>query len=246
MSLSRLDRRKFLALAASTGALACAPRISFAASAQTERRFIFIIQRGAADGLEIAPPIGDPDYVRIRPTLALDPAGVTKLDATFGLHPSLAETANMYRAGEVLLVHAVASPYRDRSHFDAQNVMECGGIAPYSLRDGWMNRLAGLLPKTRTPPTAFAPTVPMALRGPARVTSYAPSKLPGATGDLLSRVELLYQYDPQLQSLWASALEARGLANADGSDKASITIGKLAATFLKTVSYTHLTLPTKA
>lgn len=231
--MNKLDRRNFLSFAAATSALAFAPRIAFAASAQTDQRLVFIIQRGAADGLETLAPVGDPDYARIRPTLALDPTTVLKLDGTFGLHPSLTETAKMYQAGEALFVHAIASPYRDRSHFDGQNVMECGGASPYALRDGWMNRLAGLLPKTRTPPTAFTPTVPMAMRGSARVTSYAPSKLPGATGDLLSRVELLYQYDPQLQSLWAAALEARGLANADGSDKASITIGKLAATFLK-------------
>ena len=231
--MNKLDRRKFLSLAAATSTLAFAPRIAFAAAAETDRRFIFIIQRGAADGLEIAPPVGDPDYARIRPALAHDTADVIKLDATFGLHASLVETAQMYQAGEVLLAHAIASPYRDRSHFDGQNVMECGGTAPYSLRDGWMNRLAGLLPKTRTPPTAFAPTVPMALRGSQRVTSYAPSKLPGAKDDLLGRVALLYQYDPQLQSLWASALEARGLAGEDASDKASITIGKLAATFMK-------------
>ncbi len=231
--MNKLDRRKFLSLAAATSTLAFAPRIAFAAAAETDRRFIFIIQRGAADGLEIAPPVGDPDYARIRPALAHDTADVIKLDATFGLHASLVETAQMYQAGEVLLAHAIASPYRDRSHFDGQNVMECGGTAPYSLRDGWMNRLAGLLPKTRTPPTAFAPTVPMALRGTQRVTSYAPSKLPGAKDDLLGRVALLYQYDPQLQALWASALEARGLAGEDASDKASITIGKLAATFMK-------------
>lgn len=231
--MTKFNRRNFLSLAGAAGALAFAPRIAFAANAETDRRFIFIIQRGAADGLEIAPPIGDPDYARIRPTLAQDPATVIKLDSIFALHPSLVETAKMFQQGEVLLAHAIASPYRDRSHFDGQNVMECGGTAPYSLRDGWMNRLAGLLPKTRTPPTAFAPTVPMALRGAQRVTSYAPSKLPGAKDDLLNRVELLYQYDPQLQSLWASALEARGLAGEDASDKASITIGKLAATFMK-------------
>jgi uncharacterized protein (DUF1501 family) len=231
--MNKLDRRNFLSFAAATSALAFTPRIAFAASAQTDQRLVFIIQRGAADGLETLAPVDDPDYARIRPTLALDPTTVLKLDGTFGLHPSLTETAKMYQAGEALFVHAIASPYRDRSHFDGQNVMECGGASPYALRDGWMNRLAGLLPKTRTPPTAFTPTVPMAMRGSARVTSYAPSKLPGATGDLLSRVELLYQYDPELQPLWASALEARGLANADGSDKASITIGKLAATFLK-------------
>jgi uncharacterized protein (DUF1501 family) len=234
MAISKIDRRTFLTLAAATGAFALAPRIAFAAGAQTDRRFIFIIQRGAADGLEALVPIGDPDYIRARPTIVQDPANLTKLDAMFALHPALTETAKMYQAGEVLFAHAIATPYRDRSHFDGQNVMESGGAAPYAVRDGWMNRLAGLLPKTRTPPTSFTESVPMALRGANRVTSYTPSKLPMARDDLMSRVELLYQYDPQLQSLWAAALEARGIASAnDISDKSAATIGKLAATFLK-------------
>ena len=170
LAAKRLGRRTFLSLVTNMGTLALAPRIAFAASAHTDRRFIFIIQRGAADGLEALVPVGDPDYARVRAGLALDPANVIKLDGTFGLHPALVETSKMYQAGEVLFAHAVASPYRDRSHFDAQNIIECGSAAPYALRDGWMNRLAGLLPKTRTPPTAFTPTVPMALRGTQRVT----------------------------------------------------------------------------
>ena len=232
--MTELDRRHFLSLAAAGTALSLMPRIAFAAAAQTDRRFIFIIQRGAADGLETLPPIGDPSYATSRTILAHDGAAHTKLDGPFALHPALSETAKMYAAGEALFVHAVASPYRDRSHFDGQNVMESGGVQPYAVRDGWMNRLAGLLPKTRTPPTAFAPTVPMALRGAARVTSYAPSKLPGANDDLLNRVARLYQYDPQLQPVWDAALEARGLAGtAEADERSSATIGKLAATFLK-------------
>ena len=232
-----LDRRRFLSLAAAGSALAVTPplfaaRLAFAATAATDRRFIFIIQRGAADGLEILAPTGDPEYARLRANLALDANNATKLNGTFALHPSLGETAKMYGTGEALFLHAVASPYRDRSHFDGQNVIESGGNAPYRVRDGWMNRLAGLLPKTKTPPTAFAPTVPMALRGANRVTSYAPSKLPDPTGDLLSRVELLYQYDPQLQPLWAAAMEARGLGGAESPDRNPQSVGKLAATFM--------------
>ena len=169
MARTKLDRRTFLSLAAATGAFAPLsnvlwPRIAFGASAQTDRRFIFIIQRGAADGLETLVPIGDPDYVRARPTLVQDSSNLAKLNSMFALHPALSETVKMYQSGEVLFAHAIATPYRDRSHFDGQNVMESGGNAPYAVRDGWMNRLAGLLPKTRTPPTSFTETVPMALQ----------------------------------------------------------------------------------
>jgi len=227
-----IDRRRLLSLAATSGLVALAPRLVLAAGVQTERRFLFIIQRGAADGLETLAPVGDPDYERLRTTLAVDPARATRLNDTFALHPSLTETAKMYRAREALFVHAVASPYRDRSHFDGQNTLESGGNGPYRLRDGWLNRLAGMLSKTKTPPTAFAPTVPMALRGTNRVTSYAPSKLPDANAELLKRVELLYQYDPQLQPLWAAALEARGIAGTDGPDGNPAGAGALAAKFL--------------
>ena len=83
------------------------------------------------------------------------------------LHPAMAETAKLYAAKEALFVHAVASPYRDRSHFDAQNVLESGGNVPYELKDGWLNRLVGLLPRAEGEAIAIAPTIPLALRGPA-------------------------------------------------------------------------------
>ena len=161
--------------------LACSsPRLPFAQAA-TERRFVFIIQRGAADGLNTVVPYGDPAYAKWRGALAVDVDGAAKLDGTFTLHPALAEAGELYGAGEALFVHAVASPYRDRSHFDGQNVLETGGSAAYQVKDGWMNRLrrpaaaAVEARRSRSPPT-----VPMALRGPAEVTSYAPSALAAA------------------------------------------------------------------
>ncbi|MGR8025410.1 hypothetical protein ACU7M0_38930, partial [Burkholderia cenocepacia] len=81
------------------------------------------------------------------------------------LNPSHDDTAQMDRDGQALFIHAIESPYRDRSHFDGQNVLETGGGAPYQVKDGWLNRLAALLPATRDNAIAFAPTVPLALRG---------------------------------------------------------------------------------
>src|SRR5206468_7730385 len=129
----------------------------------------------------------DPAYARLRGALAIDAAAATKLDGTFALHPSFSEIAKLYAAEQALFVHAVASPYRDRSHFDGQNVLESGGSAPYELKDGWLNRLLGLLPKRSGEAIAIAPTVPLALRGQAQVTSYAPSAPKQAPEDLLQR-----------------------------------------------------------
>lgn len=226
-----ITRRRFLALAASSGGALFVPRITFAA-AETDRRFVFVIQRGAADGLHIVTPYAEPQYAKLRGPIAFEIANATKLDASFALHPALVETAKMYKAGEALFVHAVATAYRDRSHFDGQNVLETGGRAPYELKDGWMNRLTALLPKQKAAPIALAPTVPMALRGPAETTSYAPSALPEPNDDLLARVGLLYQRDPLLHPIWSAAMETRALAASEGPGRDPASLGKLAASFL--------------
>jgi uncharacterized protein (DUF1501 family) len=225
-----LDRRSFLGAAA----LLAAPRVLFAQAA-TERRFIFIIQRGAADGLNTVIPYAEPAYASLRGALAIDPADALKLDGTFALHPSLVKLRELYTAGEASFFHAVASPYRDRSHFDGQNVLETGGTAPYQVRDGWMNRLVGLLPRANKEAIAFSPAIPLALRGAVEVTSYAPSALPQASDDLLMRVEHMYAGDAQLHALWSSALEARGMAGGTGAGtnrQDPATLGRMAAGFL--------------
>jgi len=180
-------------------------------------------------------PYAEPAYASLRRDLAIDPATAIRLDGMFALHPSLAEFGRLYGAGQALFVHAVASPYRDRSHFDGQNVLETGGLAPYQLHDGWMNRLVGLLPRTGKEPIAFAPTVPLALRGAAEVTSYAPSALPQPSDDLLQRVQQLYADDAQLHALWSAAMDARAMANTNGerrNQQNPAALGRMAASFL--------------
>lgn len=227
-----LSRRQFLRCAAAgAGAMLVAPQIVFA-SAATDRRFVFVIQRGAADGLNIVVPYAEPAYANLRGALAIDTANAAKLNGTFALHPSLAQMAQMYRDKQALFVHAVASPYRDRSHFDGQNVLETGGSAPYQVKDGWLNRLVGLVGATRENAIALAPTMPLALRGTARATSYAPSALPAASDDLLTRVSALYEGDAQLHGLWTSAMDARGLAGDASAHQDPASLGKLAAQFL--------------
>ena len=224
------DRRSFLG----TAALLTASPVLFAQAA-TERRFIFIIQRGAADGLNTVIPFAEPAYASLRGALAIDTASMLKLDGTFALHPSLPKLRELYTAGQASFFHAVASPYRDRSHFDGQNVLETGGSAPYQVKDGWVNRLVGMLPRRGKDAIAFSPAVPMALRGSVEVATYAPSALPQANDDLMMRVEQLYAKDAQLHALWSSAIEARGMAAgaAGGGNRQDPTaLGRMAAGFL--------------
>ena len=225
-----LQRRSFLGAAG----LLASPRVLFARAA-TERRFIFIIQRGAADGLHTVVPYADPAYARHRGALAVDTTSALKLDGSFALHPALGELFRLYQQGEANFFHAVASPYRERSHFDGQNVLESGGTAPYQLRDGWLNRLTALLTLPGKAAIAFSPAIPMARRGTLEVATYAPSALPPANDDLMMRVAQLYAGDAQLNPIWNSALETRGMAGgsraaAGRSDSAAM--GRMAASFL--------------
>lgn len=227
------NRRSLLRLGAAGGAVALLPGIALAAAA-TDRRLVFIIQRGAADGLGTIVPTGDPAFVGQRGVLSDVAEGGAKLDATFTLHPMLAETAKLYAAKQALFAHAIASPYRERSHFDGQNVLESGGKAPYAVKDGWLNRLLPLLPKGDDRAIALAATVPLALRGRQEVASYAPSALPDASDDLMARVSAMYQDDQQLHGLWEQALATRTLTGdlaADNGRNAAAT-GALAARLL--------------
>jgi uncharacterized protein (DUF1501 family) len=179
------------------------------ARAESDQRFIFIIQRGAADGVGIVAPVGDPAFASQRGNLAEEFGLAPKLTDMFSLHPALANTLAMYRRGEALFAHAIASPYRDRSHFDGQNILETGGGSAYQLKDGWMNRMLDLVPSGKAKAVAVSSTVPLALRGSHDVASYAPSALPDASDDLLQRVAMLYEGDSQLHSLWSEALATR-------------------------------------
>ena len=222
-----LDRRLLLQIGGAGVAMLGLPKIAFAATARTDKRFLFIIQRGAADGLATLGPTGDPAYAGLRGDLAADLASGTKLDSMFTLHPALSETAKLYAARQALFVQAVASPYRDRSHFDGQNVLESGGAGAYRVKDGWLNRLLTELPGGKA--VALAPTVPLALRGAVPVASYAPSNLPQAGDDLLIRIGDLYAQDPQLGPLWTQAQAARMKAGELGDAKGGAAAGQLAA-----------------
>lgn len=228
-----IDRRSFLATTGTALALGFAPRVAFARAA-TARRFVFIIQRGAADGLGTVAPVGDAAFRPLRGVLAADFDGALPVDGLFALHPSLKTIGALYGQRQALFAHAVASPYRDRSHFDGQNVLETGGPGAYQVKDGWLNRLLGALPEGQAKAIAVSVTVPLALRGPHDVASYAPSALPQATDDLIQRVGALYDGDAQLHALWGAAMATRAIAGgADGTaGRDAAATGALAARLL--------------
>lgn len=210
-----IDRRAMLAGSLALGCASLAqPRMAFA-RAPGSRNLLFVLLRGAADGLAMLAPVGDPGFAALRERALPDYAAARRAGEFFAIHPALDAVGAAYDRGEALFVHAAATTYRERSHFDGQNLLETGGRRPYAAKDGWLNRLVGLAGDAHgaSPRAlAIAPTMPLALRGPAPASSYAPSALPQASGDFMERVARLYAADEQLGGLWAQAMETRAMA----------------------------------
>lgn len=220
-----LTRRELLR-SAGAGALAATvaslPSFAFA-NAKSDARLVIVVLRGALDGLAVAAPYGDGNYRKLRGELALpepgDKDGLLKLDGMFGLHPALPGLYGEYQKNQALIVHAVASPYRERSHFDGQDVLENGARATGLLRDGWLNRalaaLGGSLGNEFA--IAMAQNTPLILRGDNSVTSWAPSLLPDADENTIRRLQDMYADDEFFATRLTQALKSQSIAD-DGSD----------------------------
>jgi uncharacterized protein (DUF1501 family) len=222
------SRRQFLQLGLAAGSCALGARFAFAAPGTGDARFVFIILRGALDGLAAVPPYADPDYPRLREQLAIGAPGTSDgalaLDGHFGLNPGLSFVHEAYTGHEALVFHAVATPYRERSHFDGQDVLESGLLLPHASQVGWLNRAVAALPAGAAHGAelgvALGQNVPLVLRGPAPIASWSPSKLPDIDDDTLQRIADRYASDPILSQRLAQALATDRMA-ADSSDMAS-------------------------
>ncbi|MDQ2778575.1 MAG: DUF1501 domain-containing protein [Pseudomonadota bacterium] len=216
-------RRRWIQSLLAGAALAPWVRLSVAAPASpnNSNRFVFVVLRGGMDGLTAAPVPGDPAFAAARGVLAdFSDFGTAPLPLAgpFTLHPLLPQLQAMYGARELTVVHAVGLPYRERSHFDAQQVLESGGSRPYELTSGWLGRAVaasgrgGAAPGLRA--VALETAVPLVLRGPAEVDTWSPSALAEPSGDLVARLALMYRGDAAL----SGALQrARGLRGEPGS-----------------------------
>ena len=175
---------------------------NFAASTKTDKRFVMVILRGGMDGLYAVPAVGDPDFAAARGTLSQYAEPVLPLDTTFALHPNLKQTHSLFQRGEMAVVHAVGLGYRDRSHFDAQQVLESGSNRPYELSTGWLGRALGV---QHSKGLALSTTVPLLLRGAGTIDTWAPSSLPNPSVDLVNRMQRMYAGDVALGAALARA-----------------------------------------
>jgi uncharacterized protein (DUF1501 family) len=216
MKITRRDFLKFTGgLSAWTALSMGFPRLSFA-SLPTDNRFVLVILRGALDGLALAPPYGDRDYAAMRGSLAFHPPGgedaALDLNGFFGLHPSLDSLMPLWQAKQLAVVHAVASPYRERSHFDAQNLMENGTAHPGGT-DGWLNRALSELRATDGSAIAINQQVPLVLQGKMSVASYAPKGAKwNADSDYMQKMKALYGQDALLSGSFGEGVRAQDIA----------------------------------
>jgi len=207
------SRRELLLASGVLFAWAHVPKLARAEG--RDPRMLVIVLRGALDGLAAVAPVGDPDWVKLRGERAIVLDGkppALPLDNFFALNPAMPNLHRLYKAEQATIVHAAATPYRERSHFDGQDVLESGVGRAGAVDSGWLNRaLAALEPEGRVDlkgRRAFAvgPVTPLVVRGPAPVMSWVPPRLQPAADDTVLRLLDLYNHtDPAL----AQALEGR-------------------------------------
>jgi uncharacterized protein (DUF1501 family) len=222
-------RRELLLGSGALFAWAFVPRIARAEG--RDPRFLTIVLRGALDGLAAVAPVGDPDWVKLRGDNALKLDGATPalpLDGFFAVNPAMPNLHRLYKAGQAIVVHAVATPYRERSHFDGQDVLESGLARPGRADTGWLNRaLVKLEPDERIGTSAngrhtFAvgPITPLVVRGAAPVLSWVPPRLAPVSDDTTSRLLDLYRHtDPKLARVLEDRIDLASLAPAGAVDR---------------------------
>lgn len=205
-----MDRRDFLGTMCAGGlATFGAPVVRFA-HVRHEGRLVFVLLRGGFDGLAALVPYGDPAYASLRGDLAFGSEQVVTLDGTFGLAPGLAPLKAFWDRGELAALHAMAIPYRTRSHFDGQAVLETGLDRPVGSADGWLNRLLQVMRGERSG-IAIASGLPRSMAGAFEVNTWSPAQLGAVSDDYLERLATLYRRDPKLAGRFEAALQQQDM-----------------------------------
>jgi uncharacterized protein (DUF1501 family) len=230
------NRREVLSLLASSSACIAMPTLAFGGvpenSSMSDRRLVFIFLRGGMDALSAVPPYADPAYAPKRGTLAVPAPGAINgaldLDGKFGLSPFLPEMHRLYADKQLAVLHAVASPYRERSHFDAQNLIENGTSKPFGRDIGWLNVALGIVERESKETSgvnlgfALGQSIPLILRGPSKVGSWSPSKLMQPDSDMLERLAKLYQNDLLLSQSFAVARQTQAMMGTRKNDASDL------------------------
>ncbi|MDK9782108.1 DUF1501 domain-containing protein [Vibrio sp. B172a] len=220
-------RRQFLKSALAVGATSLLPNAVFAQSS-SPNIFVWITLRGAMDGLNVVVPYADKQYLALRPTIGLATEKLNKLDDFYGLHPAMKTSFEWYQNKQMAMVHACATAYRERSHFDGQKVLENGTDNPLH-RDGWLNRLLQVDAKSKG--LAIDSGLPLIVQGEKAVSSWYPNNLQ-ARDSQVELLEALFQSDEKLASNFEEALKIEMMSNRNRPGKQFPVLAYQAGTFL--------------
>lgn len=208
-----MDRRDFLGTMCWGGIATFGFPVVRFARVPGDSKLVFVLLRGGFDGLAAVVPVGDPSYRSIRGSLAFEEANLEMLTSEFGLAPGLAPLREFWARGELVALHAMAIPYRTRSHFDGQAVLETGLDSPDGAADGWLNRLLQVMEGKRSG-LAVAAGLPRSLAGPYPVSTWSPARLGVVEDAYLDRLHLLYRADPALLDRFEAAIQQRDVSEA--------------------------------
>ncbi|MBF8301200.1 MAG: hypothetical protein HW394_1570 [Acidobacteria bacterium] len=201
-----MDRRTFVRNMCLGGiATFGSPLVSFAQVRQSGR-FVFVLLRGGFDGLAAVVPYGDPGYRSLRGDLAFNESDLVALNDLFGLAPGLAPLRELWEQQELVVLHAMAIPYRTRSHFDGQAILETGIDRPVGSADGWLNRLLQVMSGERSG-IAIASGLPRSMTGPFDVQTWSPTQLGVVDDEYLERLSTLYRTDSTLHGRFEAAMQ---------------------------------------
>lgn len=201
-----MDRRSFMRQMCLGGIATFAlPGVTFAQVKQ-DGRFVFVLLRGGFDGLAAVVPVGDDSYARLRSGFAFEESELFALNELFGLAPGLSPLRDLWQANELVTLHAMAIPYRTRSHFDGQAILETGIDRPVGSSDGWLNRLLQVMEGKRSG-IAIAAGMPRSLTGSYEVQTWSPTQLGVVDDAYLQRLGALYRNDKALYGRFEAAVQ---------------------------------------
>ncbi|RLV58019.1 DUF1501 domain-containing protein [Parashewanella curva] len=215
-----MKRRDFFKVVGGSILLMQSPKLVFASPSVTSgsnKKFIWIILRGAMDSLHTVIPEFDSDYSKLRPKLSKQITEPTlKIDKGFAFNPAMQNMHKLYQQKELLPIVAVGSGYQSRSHFDGQDFLE-GGTGTQNIKSGWLARAVN---QKQVEAVAIDYAKPVSMRGSRNVTTWYPSKLKEADDDVFATLEKLYQGDERLTASLQGGLELKADAGGMKAGKA--------------------------
>jgi uncharacterized protein (DUF1501 family) len=236
--LPSCSRRYFLGGLGAASLLSVLPGLSFAAGAN-DKKLVVLLLRGGMDGLHMLAPYADPAYTKLRGGLVAEADASHKLSGTFALHSAMNFSADLFSKKQLLPIVAIAPPYRQRSHFDAQDCLENGSSGPDGASDGWLNRCVSVMPNHDA--LAIATVMPLTLRGKAEATTWSPPLPSRVDSQLIERLAPLYAADPALAESYRLAIEmpdeaSNGPAMRGAGGNRLVQNMRQAATFMSAVN----------